>query len=133
MRYMLDTNIVSHIIKGRDKHLLERLASVPMQDICISAITEAELFYGLAKCGHPDGLFTRIKEFIARVDVLPWDSSVATTYGKFKVSCESIGVSLSDMDMLIASHAVAVGATLVTKDQAFSRIPTGILLDNWGI
>ena len=131
MRYMLDTNIVSHIIKGKDKNLLDRLSSIPMQDISISSITEAELFYGLAKCGHPDGLHKRIREFISRVDVLPWDSSVATIYGNLRASCETIGISLSDMDMLIAAHAVSVGAILITRDQAFGRIPKGLTIDTW--
>jgi tRNA(fMet)-specific endonuclease VapC len=131
MRYMLDTNIVSHIIKGKDKNLLEHLSSIPMREISISSITEAELFYGLAKCGYPDGLHKRIREFISRVDVLSWDSSVATIYGNLRTSCETIGISLSDMDMLIAAHAVSIGATLITRDQAFSKIPKGLTINSW--
>ncbi len=129
--YMLDTNIVSHIIKANDPRILTRLASLPISNVAISSVTEAELQYGLSKCGRPPGLTARIREFLARVDVLPWDSKAAAVYGDLRTSCEAVGISLADMDMLIATHAISVAAILVTRDKAFSYIKNQLVLEDW--
>src|SRR5260363_195905 len=70
--HMLDTNIASVIIKGNVPFILARLTALSMNSVVVSSVTEAELLYGLAKCGRPAGLAARIREFLARVDVLPW-------------------------------------------------------------
>ena len=75
--YLLDTNIASHVIKGDIPLIGERLAAVPMPSIAVSGITEAELRYGVAKRGNPQGLATRVQAFLIRVEVLPWTQSVA--------------------------------------------------------
>ncbi len=75
-RYMLDTNIVSHIFKQHPK-VIKCLTNKPMESICISAITEGELQYGLAKRPEAKRLHTTVREFLKRVDILPWDTMVA--------------------------------------------------------
>src|SRR5260364_45372 len=129
--HMLDTNIASVIIKGNVPFILARLTALSMNRVVVSSVPEAELLYGLAKCGRPAGLAARIREFLARVDVLPWYRKAAAAYGDLRISFETVGISLEGLDMMIAAHAVSVGATLVTKDQAFSRVPSGLNIEDW--
>ena len=130
-RYMLDTNIASHVIKGDIARVRTRLARVPMQSVCVSAVTQAELQYGVAKRGHPEGLATRVNEFLIRVEVLAWTPAVAALYGDLRALWEAAGVSLAPMDMMIAAHAKAVDAVLVTRDRAFGFVPGGLALEDW--
>lgn len=129
--YLLDTNIASHIIKGDLPAVITRLTQVPMHSVSVSVVTQAELLYGVAKRGYPTGLSTRVREFLVRVEVLPWTPDVAQVYGDLRAACEAAGVPLAPMDMMIAAHAKAVNATLVTRDRAFSRVPQGLQLEDW--
>ncbi len=124
--YMLDTNVVSHIMQGRDMVLLQRLTAVPVGQVVISSITLAELEYGLHHKGQPARLRNALTQFLLRVDVLPWDEKVATCYGGFCAVLESQGINLSDFDMMIAAHAVAVDSILVSRDKAFAQVPEGL-------
>lgn len=129
---MLDTNMASYVIKGQPKEVRDRLEELPMDSIVISSITQAELLYGLACKGHPAALANLIREFLLRVEVLPWDRHVATVYGDLRASCAAVGATLGALDMLIASHAVASNSTLVTHDKAFSLVPDGALaVEDW--
>ena len=129
--WMLDTNIASHVIKGDRPEIIKRLVSLPMEDIVISSVTEGELLYGLAKRGYPKALSERVRQFLLRVDVLPWDHDVTRTYGDLRAACEAKGVTLAPLDMMIAAHAVATDATLVTRDKAFARVPESLRIDDW--
>jgi len=138
--YLLDTNIASHVIKGDIPRVRERLLKVPMHCVAVSVVTQAELLYGVAKRGHPQGLATRVREFLVRVTVLPWTPEVAEVYGDLRAQCEAGGVPLAPMDMMIAAHAKALElaalkggdtAMLITRDRAFWRVPGGLALDDW--
>ena len=129
--YLLDTNISSYIIKGNFPVVRERLCQVPMSEISISVVTQAELLYGVAKRGNPTALTKRVNEFLIRVNVLAWTAGVAEVYADLRVACERAGVTLSPLDLFIAAHAKAVGAVLVTSDQAFRLIPGEIKLEDW--
>ncbi|HID7197786.1 TPA: type II toxin-antitoxin system VapC family toxin [Klebsiella pneumoniae] len=140
--YLLDTNIASHIIKGDLPVVRDRLVQVPTHCIFISVITEAELLYGVAKRGHPEGLTKRVSEFLKRVEVLPWTSEVANSYGQLRAACEASGITLASMDMMIAAHARTHQqeakkhhrqSVLVTRDRVFSRIPKDkkLLIEDW--
>lgn len=130
--WMLDTNIASHVIRGDRREIIERLVALPISDVVISSITEGELLYGLAKRGYPSALSERVQEFLLRVDVLPWDHEVTKTYADLRAACEAKGVPLSSLDMMIAAHAAATNATLVTRDKAFSRVPHDALsVEDW--
>ncbi len=128
---MLDTNIASHVIRGDIPAIREKLVSVPMQDIAISSVTEAELLYGLAKRACPKGLSARVHEFLIRVDILDWSHEAAPVYGDLRAQCEAAGITLSPLDMLIAAHAKAVNTIFVTRDKAFNRIPDGLQVESW--
>ena len=123
-RYMLDTNVVSHIMQGRDSGLLARLTALPVGQVVMSSITLAELEYGLHRKGQPARLRNAMTQVLLRMDVLPWDESVATCYGEFCAGLETQGINLSDFDMMIAAHAVTVDATLVSRDKAFAQVPS---------
>ena len=130
-RYMLDTNAVSHIMQGRDATLLARLTQVPVGQVVISSVTLAELEYGLHRKGQPARLKNAMTQVQLRIDVLAWDEAVARCYGALCSSLEAQGINLSDLDMMIAAHAVAVDATLVSRDKAFAQVPEPLRLDVW--
>lgn len=128
--FMLDTNSVSYILQGKP-NIREKLASVPMAKICISSITEAELLRGLAKKPEAKRLAVAVKEFLLRVEVLPWDSGSANSYAQLRTACEKEGKSLGCMDMLIAAHSVATNSILITSDKAFYEVGHHLLLEDW--
>ena len=130
-RYMLDTNVVSHIMQGRDANLLARLTAVSVGQVVMSSITLAELEYGLHRKGQPVRLRNAMTQVLLRVDVLPWDESVARCYGAFCSALEARGINLSDLDMMIAAHAVALNVILVSRDQAIAQVPEQLLLEVW--
>jgi tRNA(fMet)-specific endonuclease VapC len=130
-RYMLDTNTVSYIIKGEPASIQQHLVNVPMASLCISAITEAELRRGLAKKPEAKQLALLVKEFLLRVEILPWDSDAANTYAHLRTVCEKEGKSLGTMDMLIAAHSIAVDAALISNDKAFYRVAQPLVLEDW--
>ena len=129
--YMLDTNTASYIIKGEPAVIRERLRKVPMANVCVSAITEAELLRGVAKKPEAKRLPVVVKEFLLRVEVLPWDSDAADAYAQLRTACENEGKPLGNVDMLIAAHSVAVGAVLITNDKAFYNVKHHLMLEDW--
>lgn len=130
-RYMLDTNIASYVIKGKPVEVRERLLRVPMISVCISVITEAELLWGVAKRPDAKGLPISVKEFLLRVEILPWDSLAAKAYAELRTACQKAGKLLGNMDMLIAAHAKAEDTVLVTNDKAFYNIEYILNLEDW--
>lgn len=128
---MLDTNTVSYLIKEHI-NVVQHILNVPMASLCISAITEGDLLFGLAKRPSAKRLHKAVREFLLRVDVLPWNSAVADRYGQVRAKMERHGKILAAFDMLIAAHAIEVGAILITNDKAFQQI-TGLHLEDWTI
>ncbi len=126
---MLDTNMVSHLLREHPAVVL-RVLSVPMSSLCISAITEGELSFGLQKRPEATRLRRAVAEFLARVDSKPWDSTVAQRYGTLRAELESSGKSLSPLDLQIAAHAQALNAILVTNDLAFTHV-SNLQIENW--
>ena len=129
MRYLLDTNIVSHVVR-KHPQVLAHLIAVPIDRLYIPAITYAELTYGLAK--HPEAtrLHQLTHEFLSRVEILPFNEKVAAHYGVFRAMLEADGRNLSSLDMQIAAHAHYLHAILVSNDRAFRGI-TGLIVEDW--
>ncbi len=130
LRYMLDTNIASYIVRGPGAALASRLLAVPIARICVSSVTQGELLFGVARKPGATGLQVAVYEFLARVDVLAWDSTAATRYGAVRAALEARGTPLGNLDTLIAAHALAAEAVLVTNDRAFTRVPA-LVVENW--
>jgi tRNA(fMet)-specific endonuclease VapC len=128
--YLLDTNIASCIIKGNRPPVDRRLVKVPMAQLAISAVTEGELRFGAARLPRAVRLHALIEDFLLRVTILPWDSDAARQYGQLRATLEREGQPMGNLDIIIAAHALAVGAVLVTNDQAFARIKK-LKLEDW--
>jgi tRNA(fMet)-specific endonuclease VapC len=128
-RYMLDTNTVSHLLK---KHpaVARRVVAAPITALCISAITQGELLFGLAKRPGARALHDAVWEFLRRVDVLPWDATTAPVYGTVRAATQRKGRVLAPMDLLIGAHALTIDAILVTNDRVFGQLP-GLSIEDW--
>jgi len=122
-RFLLDTNVISHIMQGRDAKLLARLTKLPVGQVAISSVTLAEIEYGIQRRGQAIALRNALTQVLLHMDVLPWDKQAAVSYGELCHSLETQGINLSDFDMMIAAHAVAAKITLVSRDKAFTHIP----------
>lgn len=121
--YLLDTNTLSYIAKGRSPAARARLQSLHEGDsACISSITEGEVRYGLAKRPQAHALREAIEGLLFKFRILPWGSQEAEAYGNLRAKLEAAGTILSELDLLIAAHAIALGAVLVTNDKALARI-----------
>ncbi len=129
--YMLDTNIASAIIKNRPAHITRKLITIPMQNLFVSAITEAELLYGVAQKPEATKLEKLVTEFLKRVTSLPWNSRAAEAYAILRTECKKSGKSLGNLDMLIAAHAQSTNTTLITNDKAFFQLEHILTLEEW--
>jgi tRNA(fMet)-specific endonuclease VapC len=129
-RYLLDTNIASCVIKGNVPAVRRRIVQVPMARLAISAVTEGELRYGVARRPDAARLRTIVDEFLLRMTILPWDSEAAQHYGQIRAALEREGQAMGNLDTMIGAHALALGAVLVTNDQAFTRIEA-LKLEDW--
>lgn len=130
VRYLLDTNTASYVIKGNFPRVRERLLKVPMAEVGISAVTEAELRFGVARKPGAIRLKTAVEEFLLRVEVLPWDSAAAEQYAEVRADPERTGKPMGNLDLLIAAHAIAAQVALVTHDHVFRRIKR-LKVEDW--
>lgn len=121
VKFMLDTNIVSFLLRNNECVKAHFQLHEPYE-IALSSITKAELLYGLAKRPGATRLHNAVHVLLTSFNVLPWHSDIAEHYGKLRATLESQGFSLSDLDMLIASHAAAEALTLVTNDKTSAKI-----------
>jgi tRNA(fMet)-specific endonuclease VapC len=129
MRYLLDTDSVSFALRGQGE-VGARLQAQRPSDLCISAITLAELRYGADRKGSRK-LRGLIDTFAAAVDVISFDETCALEFGRIASILAERGTPIGEFDVLIASHAVALRCTLVTNNvRLFSRVP-GLLVENW--
>ncbi|MDK4744319.1 MAG: type II toxin-antitoxin system VapC family toxin [Leclercia adecarboxylata] len=128
MLHMLDTNIVSHLVKQHPS-VVDRYSQIAPEEMCISSITEAELLYGVAK-KQSHRLHETISEFLKTITVCDWDSDAAAIYGKLRASMEKRGKVMGDLDQLIAAHALSRGTTIVTNDRAFAMVQE-LTIEDW--
>ncbi len=133
LRYMLDTNTVSFLMKEQKPFLAQRMVQKGMERIAISVVVEAELLWGLAKKSQSPIIHQRVDAFLAQVEVLTWDRTVAQSYVQLKQLMQTDGLNLATADMLIASHAYALGLTLVTNDQAFFKLQPLLDVQDWTV
>jgi len=130
VRYLLDTNIASYLIKGEFPRLRDKLTKLPISDIGISVITEAELRFGVNRKPGATRLKQAVDEFFLRVEILPWDSAAAQHYADLRGALEDAGTPMANFDMMIAAQALAAGATLVTHDRVFHRVKR-LKIEDW--
>ena len=128
---MLDTNVASDVIRSTIAD--QQLVRTPMQHLCVSTITEAELLYGLAKKPLATKLRELVHAFLKRVDILPWNSEAARSYAEIRTLSEVEGVTVDNLDMLIAAHAHGAGRILVTRDSGLTRLRPRVRIENWSV
>lgn len=131
MRYLLDTNICVLLIRQKSQTVLQRLTQHPIADIVVSAITVAELQYGVAKSAHPRQNQKALDYFLLPLTILPFDDRAATAYGALRVSLESQGTPIEALDTLLAAQAVSYRLIFVTSNvREFARVP-GLTVEDW--
>jgi len=128
---MLDANTVSYALKGNPPAVRARLRRVPMAQVCISSITEAELLLGSALKPEAVKLALLVNQFRSSVEVLAWDSDAAEAYATLCSECWKEGRPLAALDMLVSAHAFSVGAALVTSDRSFRHLRPRLTLTDW--
>jgi tRNA(fMet)-specific endonuclease VapC len=129
-RYMLDTNIISDLIRNPQGRAAKRIAKVGEDNICISIIVAAELRYGCAKSGSKR-LLKAVEDLLGEIAVLPFDVPADAEYGGIRSALEAAGRPIGGNDLLIDAHACTVGATIVTANaNEFKRI-RGLNVENW--
>jgi tRNA(fMet)-specific endonuclease VapC len=127
---MLDTNILSDLIRNPQGRTARRIAKVGENNVCTSIIVAAELRYGCAKSGSMR-LRKAVEDLLGEIDVLPFEAPADADYGALRASLEAAGTPIGSNDMLIAAHAEALGATIVTANaDEFKRVP-GLKTENW--
>ena len=127
---MLDTNIVSDLIRNPQGRAAKRIAKVGEENICTSVIVAAELRCGCAKSGSTR-LLKAVEDLLAEIKVLPFDVPADAEYGGIRSELEAAGKPIGGNDLLIAAHALATGATIVTDNTGeFKRI-RGLSVQNW--
>lgn len=127
---MLDTNIISYVLKRPQSPIGERFRQTPAADIVVSSIVEAELRYGVARMPKEAHLPLLVDEALGRLTILPWDSACARHCASLRAHLGTTGFPLSYADAMIAAHALALDLTLVTNDQAFERV-RNLRFEDW--
>lgn len=129
-RYLLDTNIISDLVRNPQGRVAVRIAEVGDAAICTSIIVAAELRFGAAK-KRSERLTDQIERILSVIDIRPFDAPADDAYAQLRAQLEAAGSPIGGNDMLIAAHALAADCVAVTdNEREFSRI-TGLTIENW--
>jgi tRNA(fMet)-specific endonuclease VapC len=129
---MLDTDTASYAIRKRSPEVADRLSRLPVEQTCVSAITHAELLYGVRRLSPLHHLQARVRAFLEEIPTLPWGVEAAGHYADIRFRLHQSGQLIGPLDMQIAAHAIAAGAILVTNNaRHFERVGTPLMLQNW--
>jgi tRNA(fMet)-specific endonuclease VapC len=129
--FMLDTNICIELIRGRGERVLDQLRTHPPGDVAISAITFAQLQFGVSKSARPQRNALLLIQFCAPLAIAPFDAKAAETYGAVRAGLERDGRPIGPLDTLIAAHALSLGHTVVTNNLREFRRVSGLKVENW--
>lgn len=133
MKYLLDSNACIRYINGRAPLLIARLRAIPRDEIGVSIVTKAELYYGSAKSQTPQRSREKQQEFLQTMQTVPFDEAAALIYGDVRARLEKAGTPIGLHDVQIAAIALANNLILVTHNTGeFNRIPT-LQLEDWEI
>jgi tRNA(fMet)-specific endonuclease VapC len=130
MRYLLDTNVVSDLVRDPQGRVAQRIRKVGEAQVCTSIIVAAELRYGAAKKGS-SRLTSQLDAVLAALEVLPFEAPADAEYGSLRSLLERAGKPIGANDLLIAAQALALGHKIVTdNEREFARV-RGLRLENW--
>jgi tRNA(fMet)-specific endonuclease VapC len=131
MKILLDTNICIYIMNRRPMHVIERFKRYKPGDIGVTSITVAELYFGVSKSSQIERNRSALIRFLTPLEILPFTSGAAETYGQIKAHLRSLGMMIGELDCLIAAQALSLKLPLVTNNASeFQRIPK-LTLENW--
>ncbi len=131
MKFMLDTNIIAYAKNNRPESVLQRFMEHRPEDMCISAITMAELEFGICKSSKPAQNRLALMMFLSEIQVVPFDGKAAQEYGLIRAELTARGTPIGANDLLIAAHARSLGLTLITNNgREFERV-RGLTVENW--
>lgn len=130
MRYLLDTNIVSDLVRNPQGRVAQHVREVGEASVCTSIVVAAELRYGAIRRASAR-LTTQLDAVLRTLDILPFEAPADTAYGSIRARLEATGRPIGANDLLIAAHAVALGCAIVTDNEAeFARVE-GLAMENW--
>ncbi|HET9742783.1 MAG TPA: PIN domain-containing protein [Terriglobales bacterium] len=131
LRYMLDTDVCSYLMKRSSHALMTRLQQVDVEVVCISVVTESELLYGVEISPRRQQDEAALSAFLRYVQVLPFDRSAAQEYARIRADLKTRGALIGANDLFIAAHAQSLGLTLITNnEQEFGRV-RDLKWENW--
>jgi len=131
MKYLLDTNLCIALIRRTSEGAERRLVAQAVTDVAISALTVAELEYGVARSRQPRLDADRLERFLQPLQIVGFDDGAAAAYGPARAALEKEGVMIGPIDMLLAAQALSLGVTLVTNNtQEFRRVK-GLKVQDW--
>jgi tRNA(fMet)-specific endonuclease VapC len=131
LRYMLDTDICSYVMKRSNDQLLKRLQKVPVSDVCISVITKSELLYGAEISPRQRQDEAALNAFVGYVEVLDFPDKASQHYAQIRSHLKKLGTIIGGNDLFIAAHARSLGLTLVTHNtREFGRVPR-LTVEDW--
>lgn len=126
-----DTDTASYVVKERPPEFRRRMSEIPLEQVCVSAITEAELLYGLNRLPDTHRIQVETIAFPQSTVVLDWPASAAASFARIKYHLVSTGQRIGEMDLLIAAHALDAGLLLVTGNvRHHGRVPD-LEIVNW--
>jgi tRNA(fMet)-specific endonuclease VapC len=129
-RYLLDTDVVSDLVRNPEAPLALRVGIFSRTEICTSIVVAAELRFGAVRRGSMR-LSRQLETVLDALDILPLDEPIDRIYAELRSDLERRGRPIGSNDMLIGAHALALGCALVTgNEREFSRIP-GLRIENW--
>lgn len=129
-RYLLDTNIISDLVRNPKGRVAKHIARVGEKNVCTSIIVAAELRYGCAKSGSKR-ILEAVESLLGELEVLPLEGPADEEYGRIRAELERRGSPIGGNDLLIAAHALAIKATMVTANMdEFTRVE-GLKVQNW--
>lgn len=131
LRFMLDTDTCSYVMKRSPQPVLDRLQAVPVGEVCMSVVTKAALPYGVELSPTRASDAAALEAFLPYVEVLDFTSDAALHYAQIRADLKKRGALIGANDLLIAAHARALGLTLVTNNTAEFRRVKGLSLENW--
>ena len=134
MRYLLDTNICIHAMR-HNVAVLRRLRSAGQQALCLSTVVVAELAYGVARSAdaHREKNEATLHRFLATLETLAWSDQAAWIYGAERQRLKAAGTPIGELDLMIASHAVAGGLTLVTNNMREFMHVQDLHVEDWTV
>ena len=128
---MLDTDTASYVIKGTFPEIDAHLRFLDISRVCISAVTRAELRFGVQRLTGATRLAAALEQFFSAVHTLAWDETAADHYVQVRTDLERGGTPIGSMDTMIAAHALSSGAALVTNNVKHFRLVKGLAVENW--